>query len=41
MIEIGVDGPPFTAELHDDRPPQSVTVVHEFLPFGSELMRVP
>jgi len=40
MIELDIDGTTFTAELHEDRAPQSVAAVREFLPLESELMHV-
>lgn len=40
MIKITSNGTTFTAELHEDRAPESVAAVREFLPLESELMHV-
>ena len=40
MITIDIEGTTFTAELHEDRAPESVAAVREFLPLESELMHV-
>ena len=40
MIKITINGTTFTAELHEDRAPESVAAVREFLPLESELMHV-
>ncbi|TKX78945.1 DUF3830 family protein [Halorubrum sp. SD626R] len=40
MLSINIDGTTFTADLHEDRAPESVAAVREFLPLESELMHV-
>jgi len=40
MLRINIDGATFTADLHEDRAPESVAAVREFLPLESELMHV-
>lgn len=40
MIKVTINGTTFTAELHEDRAPESVAAVREFLPLESELIHV-
>jgi len=40
MLEIEIGDTTFTAELHEDRAPESVAAVRDFLPLESDLMHV-
>lgn len=40
MIEIQTDDTTFTAELHEERAPETVAALREMLPLHSELMHV-